>query len=46
MIRPTVKEIYDYNDMEKHINEKFHVYINDFAGRYAFQQSQGTRLVS
>jgi hypothetical protein len=34
MIRPTVKEIYNYNDMEKHINEKFHVYINDFAGRY------------
>lgn len=34
MIRPTVKEIYNYNDMEDYINEKFHVYINDFAGKH------------
>jgi hypothetical protein len=34
MIRPAVKEVFNYNEMADHINKKFNVYIDDFAGRY------------
>ena len=34
--KPTAKtkQVYNYSEMVDHINEKFNVYIDDFAGRY------------
>ena len=31
---PKTKKVYDYEEMKKHIEETFNVYIDDYAGKY------------
>ncbi len=33
-MKPKIKEVYEYCEMEKYINEKYNVYIDDFAGKF------------
>jgi hypothetical protein len=34
------KQVFDYNEMADHINKKFNVYIDDFAGKFHLPDNQ------
>jgi hypothetical protein len=33
-MKPTIKKVFNYHDMVNHINQKYNVYIDDFAGKF------------